>query len=1138
MLKNCVMKKIAVVFSFLALSFLCVNGIWEIPVVTTYAATVENENTSEGYVEIGTAEEFVAINDNLSGNYKLTKDIVLSGKVNLPIGKDASNPFVGILDGQGHCVKGVEITNDVTGRYFGLFGYVSGEIRDLTVEGEIRTSNESKTTYVGGFCGFLSGTIKNCVNNVLVSTETTVSSSTYETPKLYLGGFAGCSTGRIENSVNNATIADSPTPIDYSEILGYIGGLVGYNENGTVYSCSNNGYVKLLDNATNGDSKVSTYYLGGIAGYSSGTVTDCKNNESVAVVNGYNRISLTYRFVGGITGYSSGTVKNSANEADLIAIGAFLYVGGVVADNSGEITVCNNIGDVNAKYLFDAKHTENRYLHYVYIAGIAGRSAGNISVSYNTGNICAEGTGTATEYTAGIAGYLSASVVNCYNIGGIEGTAPYKYYGGGIVGKASGEISKCYSMGVSGKAYGIVELSDNLTPDCYYLDYAVSGTFKRDVAVACSLEQMKQKSTFSGFDFSDVWEMGSDNSHPFPVLKKNRHEKSDKTNEFFAGGQGTIAEPFVVKTVEQLENIRLFPLSNFTIANDISFADTYNWTTIGKFDGSINGNGFSLINLSCNYSGKDYAGFIGSLNGYVCNLNIKNANYDCASVTYLGGIASDSNGKIVNCSFNGKLSSNGWVGGIAGCTSGPIIDCYNNGNIYGGDYCGGICGVLSNGNTNLAYYRGSIENSYNAGTIYRGNYCGGIVGEVSGCQIKNCYNVGTVNASDYAGGIVGRYGGSEGEDNTIENCYNNGQINAKSISGGIIGSFYTLSNNANTVVSSCYNIGSINAPACGGIWGKKNESDLDESCYYLDNVSVASSNGSSLAKKLTRSNFRDAACFAGFDFNKVWMINDSVSDCSYPRLRTNQQVGHVCGEWIKEVQATCQAAGVKGHYHCLLCEKNFDANDNILADLSIKKLNHTEVTDEAVAPTCTETGLTEGKHCSACNCVLVVQKVVPLLGHKQSEAKQENRVEATCTAGGHYDEVVYCLVCEKELSRTQKAIGVLNHTETEWIVDRAATCTEDGSKHKECSDCHKVLVTETIVARGHKLSDWTTVTEPTTKNEGKSTRFCEFCGEQEEKSIDKLQKQGCAGSVSTVGGVVATVFLLASAVFVAKKKRK
>ena len=40
------------------------------------------------------------------------------------------------------------------------------------------------------------------------------------------------------------------------------------------------------------------------------------------------------------------------------------------------------------------------------------------------------------------------------------------------------------------------------------------------------------------------------------------------------------------------------------------------------------------------------------------------------------------------------------------------------------------------------------------------------------------------------------------------------------------------------------------------------------------------------------------------------------------------------------------------------------------------------------------------------------------------------------------------------------------HTASDWIIDTPATSTTSGSKHKECTDCHQVLVTETIPATG------------------------------------------------------------------------
>ena len=77
-------------------------------------------------------------------------------------------------------------------------------------------------------------------------------------------------------------------------------------------------------------------------------------------------------------------------------------------------------------------------------------------------------------------------------------------------------------------------------------------------------------------------------------------------------------------------------------------------------------------------------------------------------------------------------------------------------------------------------------------------------------------------------------------------------------------------------------------------------------------------------------------------------------------------------EWTVDVEAACND-GSKSH-HCTRC----DAKTDITV---IPGKGHTAVTDAAVAPSCTEPGLTEGSHCSVCDEVIKAQETVPATGH-------------------------------------------------------------------------------------------------------------------------------------------------------------
>jgi hypothetical protein len=131
-----------------------------------------------------------------------------------------------------------------------------------------------------------------------------------------------------------------------------------------------------------------------------------------------------------------------------------------------------------------------------------------------------------------------------------------------------------------------------------------------------------------------------------------------------------------------------------------------------------------------------------------------------------------------------------------------------------------------------------------------------------------------------------------------------------------------------------------------------------------------------------------------------------------------------------------------------------------LTDVGSAK-GHSTVVDNEVSPTCTESGKTEGTHCSVCHEILKKQEIIQALGHSWNEG----------------------------------------------IVTKPATCTENGIKTYTCKNDITHTKTEVIIATGHNWDNGVVTKFPTSKEDGTLTITCKTCKETKAVVIPATGKQ-------------------------------
>ncbi len=264
----------------------------------------------------------------------------------------------------------------------------------------------------------------------------------------------------------------------------------------------------------------------------------------------------------------------------------------------------------------------------------------------------------------------------------------------------------------------------------------------------------------------------------------------------YSGGSGTAIDPYKISTLEDLRYLSEHSSElgkNFIQTSDIDASATATWDfnkgfyTIGgsnSFYGTYDGGGYKIIGMVVNRSSNMYGGMFASLSS---SGTLKNIN-------------------LVGGSFYADM----YVGSLAGETLGKVINCSSSANVKASKYGGGLIAVV----------KGGISNCHATGKVEAGSTAGGLAASAGGGVISNCYATGNVSGSG-AGGLLG------GSSSNVINCYATGNVSGSGSVGGLIGS-------SSKLVSDSYAIGNVFGDQAGGLIGWMFD-DVTK-CYATGNV--------------------------------------------------------------------------------------------------------------------------------------------------------------------------------------------------------------------------------------------------------------------------------------------------------------
>lgn len=185
--------------------------------------------------------------------------------------------------------------------------------------------------------------------------------------------------------------------------------------------------------------------------------------------------------------------------------------------------------------------------------------------------------------------------------------------------------------------------------------------------------------------------------------------------------------------------------------------------------------------------------------------------------------------------------------------------------------------------------------------------------------------------------------------------------------------------------------------------------------------------------------------------------------CEATQTEDIPALGHVWNDGIITKEPTCIETGEKT-YTCTVCGK--------IKREEIPAVGHIEIKDEAVDPTCEESGLTEGSHCSVCGVVIKKQEEIPALGHKFTKKKVVSQATVFRAARQEYE----CTTCGfKEIRNVGNKLKATIKVSTSKIIMKPQ---------------QKVTSLKVTFTKGDSVTSWKTSNSKVVKVAGKSKGTC------------------------------------------------